>query len=809
MKNQNVHRQMETLKTLLVNPPFQRFASDSFISAHHFPVGLGYIAGALEQAEYPVEIYDADLFSKPIYNTEIAHFRIAAHRPDHVNALLNFEHEVWHEVEALFREKAPDIVGITTKSVILPSAYMVAKIAKKVNKDVVIVFGGSGATTVTEQVLQDHPVDFVVRGEGEQTMTELVAMLHSSKPDFYKIEGLSFKNGGRIINNKNRAVVKDIDTLPYPAKHLLLYADQLPDILYKTIHGDIITSRGCPYACTFCAANVVWGGRSVRMRSAEEVVKEILHQKERYGVQNFMLWDDLFTIKRKRVVEICNLLIAKKVNVNWICYIRVDNIDIELLALMKQAGCVRVEVGVESGSNRVLKEMHKGITVEQTQKAAEMLNEVGLPWTALLMIGVPGETKEEMAATMGLLPKLSPTKVVFGVFSPYPGTPLHTKLKAEGRLNDNDPLDVNHYYADTMSKDEFRDLFLSYSKQVDEYNNKMKYGHTDSPVRQLVTIGAPLAAIVDIDPYQFQMAHWGIEYYDGKILLWLGHGQAEGITGVLWVTETGQVQLSFTVEPGPGRKDRLRTVELRFENETRSTTKGWQFDQKTNLIFKITLQPGSNKFSLLCPDKATIFEQPGGDTRSLLVLLHRITVQPDAGTPLHAKLKGEGRLNENDPLEMKYDHTDSLIRQLVTISTPLATIVDIKPHQFQMAHWGIEYYDGKILLWLGHGQAEGITGVFQTTETCQVQLSFTIEPGPGRKDRLRTVELRFENETRSTTKGWQFDQKINLIFKITLQPGSNKFSLLCPDKATILEQPNGDTRPLLVLLHKITVQPDD
>jgi len=626
MKNQNSHRQM---KTLLVNPPFQRFTSDYSISVHHFPLGLGYVAAALEQAGYQVEIYDADLFSKPIYNSEISQFRIAAHRADHVNALLNFDHDVWHEVEALFGKKEPDIVGITSKSVTLPAAYMAAKIAKKVNKEVVVVFGGPGATTVIEQVLQNPHVDFVVQGEGEQTMTKLVKMLHNSKPDFYQIDGLSFKDGGRIINNRSRTVVKDIDTLPYPAKHLLLYADKLPDILYKTIHGDILTTRGCPYACTFCACHVIWGGRSVRMRSAEEVVKEILHQKERYGVQNFRLWDDLFTIKRKRVVEICNLLIEKKVNVNWICYIRVDSIDTKLLALMKQAGCVEVEVGVESGSNRVLKEMHKGITVEQTQKAAEMINETGLPWIALLMIGVPGETKEEMAATMDLLPKLSPTKVVFNVFSPYPGTPLHAKLKGEGRLNDNDPLDVNHYYADTMPKDEFHDLFLSYSKQVDEYNNKMKYGHTDSPIRQLVTIGTPLAAIVDIKPHQFQMAHWEIEYFDGKILLWLGHGQAEGITGVFQTTETCQVQLSFTVEPGPARKDRLRTVELSFENETKSTTKCWQFDQKTNLIFKITLQPGSNKFSLLCPDKATILEQPNGDTRPLLVLLHKITVQPD------------------------------------------------------------------------------------------------------------------------------------------------------------------------------------
>ena len=617
------------MKTLLVSPPFRRFMSDTITTAHRFPLGLGYIAAVLEQAGYPVEIYDADLSPKTVYHTELSRAQIDEDRHEQLDALLNLDHEVWQEVEALIREKKPDIVGVTSKYIILPAAHTVAQIAKKINKEVIVVFGGPGATTVTEQVLQDDHVDFVVRGEGEQTMAELVNLLHSSKPDFHKIDGLSFKEDGRIINNRSRAVVKDIDTLPYPAKHLLIYADQLPDTFYKTIHGDIITSRGCPYACTFCAVKVVWDGRSVRVRGAEEVVKEILHRKERYGTENFILWDDYFTINRKRVVEICNLLIEKRANINWICYVRANSIDPELLALMKQAGCVEVQVGVESGSNRILKEIHKGITVEQTQKVAEMINEAGLSWVAFLLMGIPGETKEEMAATMALLPKLAPTKALLSAFQPYPGTPLHAKLKAEGRLEVDDPLFTDYYYGDTMSKEEFRDLFLDYSKQVEAYNNKVKYGHPDSPVKQLVTIDKPLVASVDIKPHEFQMAYWGIEHAEGKALLWLGSGQTKGISGILHTTELCQVQLSIIVEPGPGREDRVRTVELSFENETKSTAKSWQFDQKTNLTFKTTLQPGSNKFSLRCPDKATIPEQPNGDTRPLLVVLHQITVQPN------------------------------------------------------------------------------------------------------------------------------------------------------------------------------------
>jgi len=655
MRIQKKHRQ---LKTLLVSPPFQRFTADILISAHHFPLGLGYVAGTLEQAGYPVEIYDADIFSKPIYNSVNSQLRIAAHRPDHVNAILDVEHEVWQEIENLFKEKMPDIIGVTTKSVTLPSAYITAEIAKRINKDVIVIFGGAGATSITEQVLQNPHVDFVVRGEGEQIMTELVDQLHSPNPDFYSIDGLSFKEDERIINNRIRKVVKDIDTLPYPARHRLLYADQLPDILYKTIQGDIMTSRGCPYACTFCAANVAWGGRSARMRSAEEVVKEVLYQKERYGVQRFMFWDDLFTVKRKRVIEICNLFIEKKANISWMCYIRVDTIDHELMTLMKQAGCIRVEVGVESGSNRVLKAMKKGITVEQTHKAAAILNDVGIDWTMLLMIGVPGETKEDMAATMELL-NLSPNKVVFSVFSPYAGTALHDKLKKEGRLSD-DPLDVNHYYADTMPEDEFRELFFRYNKLVDEHNNKMKYGHPDPPIKQLITISPPLTSIVDIKPQQFEMAHWGIEHHNNQILLWLGEGQAQGITGVLEAYETYQINLVFTVAPGPGRKYGSRRVELRFENGSKVTTKRWQIRKKANLSFKATLLSGSNKFNFFCSDQATVLEHPNNDVRPLLVLLQRITVLPsDQPSP---RLENRNRFSQ---VLHWFKQRDSVVQRMI------------------------------------------------------------------------------------------------------------------------------------------------
>ena len=619
----------------MVSPPYQRFTSDFQVSTHHFPLGLGYIASALELAQYPVEIYDADLYTKPMYNTVISQTRIAAFRADHLNSISNSEHEAWLELAALIREKRPDIVGITSKSTTLKSACMVAQVVKKVDKDITVIIGGSGVATSVEEVLQNATVDFVVRYEGERTMVELVEALHTSEPDFHLIDGISFREADQIVHTKDRPLVEDIDSIAFPARHLVIGAENLPDILFKAIQGDIVTSRGCPYSCTFCSANIAWGGHSVRMRSAENVIKEVIQQKEQYGVKIFTFWDDLFTSDKKRVVDICNMLIELNANIKWVCFIRVNNVDRELIALMKKAGCIRVEVGLESGSDRVLKIMQKGITLEQTRNAAKILNEIGLRWTALLMMGLPGETKEEMAATMDLL-KLNPSEVVLSVFSPYPGSALYAKLEAEGKLRDDDALTANHYYGGVMPADEFREIVLRHSTIVDEYNTKSRFGHKDPPARQLIKIQEPLEGLIDFEAHQIEVAHWGFEYHQSRVLLWIGEGYTEGLRGVLRAREECDVTIKLSVTPGPGRADAGRTVgfTIRDESEVRE-----QFSQRCTLSFNTMLHPGDNAFSFVCHDQATILQQPNDDKRALMVLLHEMSVEPH----IHAGATSEFR----------------------------------------------------------------------------------------------------------------------------------------------------------------------
>ncbi len=493
------------MRILLVNPPARRFVR---LQQPSFPLGLGYIAAMLRQEGHDVDIYDAEWgltsqYEQPAIKYPLTY--MAQHWQIYFDALRNPTHEVWQEVERVFRERNPQVLGITCRALDLPSAQMLARIAKNINPHIVVVFGGAAATTCTDLILQDIHVDFVVREEGEITMAALVKTFQHSAPDWHTIQGLSFRKADRIVHNPPRALIEDISALPYPARDRLLYTERLPKQMYDMMNGELVTSRGCPYNCTFCANQSVWGARKIRLRNAHDVVAEIVSQKETYHTQTFIFWDDLFTSNRARTIEICQLLLEKQLHVSWVCLIRVDTIDLALLTLMKRAGCIEVQVGVESGSDRILKKMQKGITVRQIREAATLINQVGLSWRAFMLLGIPGETKEEMDASMRLIFELKPTVIELSVFAPYPGSPLYHELQEQGRLNQQewlhaDYLNLDYSYAGTMPSEEFRALASKYLLQTDIYNNmvsrKAKYAYySKHPVKFLYKLWEKLQSI--------------------------------------------------------------------------------------------------------------------------------------------------------------------------------------------------------------------------------------------------------------------------------------------------------------------------
>lgn len=321
------------------------------------------------------------------------------------------------------------------------------------------------------------------------------------------------------------------------------------------------------------------------------------------------------------------------------------------------------------------------------------------------------------------------------------------------------------------------------------YRGEAYFNEWDARLRNLLlevnqtsvlTLDESLAEGVGIG--ELTLPQWGEDYPDE--LIWLGQGDKQGIKAVLWSERELMVELAFDVAPGPGRPDPLRTVYLTLENESGVQRERQHFDKATTLGFAVQLQPGRNEFTFGCLDEATVLEQPNGDTRPLLVRLDLIRV---------ASLFDRRQAGPADS-------------PLAVLDSALKGVVGILPH-LGTPPWDVEFDNEGSFLWLGQGDEEGITAALWSERELMVELAFDVRPGPGRDDSLRTVEVNVENQAGSQTERQRLDSVMTLSFAAELQPGVNNFSFRCLDAATVPVQPNGDTRPLLVRLDRITVTP--
>jgi len=330
----------------------------------------------------------------------------------------------WEDDETIlgFCEGA-DVVGFTANSPMMGHALPLVKKLKERNPGVKTVFGGAHPTIETCETLQHPAVDYVIRGEGEQTLLQLIISLDASLPP-ENIPGLSFKDGGgSVIHNAERDLVVDLDTLPFPDRDLFDQRRFL-EIGYNR-YGDrgawVLSSRGCPFLCTYCASHKVWT-RRWRERSAANIIREIAHLKREYGVDRINFADDTFTISQKRIREFCTGMIADKMEIAWACNARVDTVDRELFALMKRAGCVEVWMGVESGSPKILKEIKKGATTRQITEAFRGAKEAGLKRRGYFMVGSESESFATIKETEALIETIAPDSLAFSILTPYPGS---------------------------------------------------------------------------------------------------------------------------------------------------------------------------------------------------------------------------------------------------------------------------------------------------------------------------------------------------------------------------------------------------
>jgi radical SAM superfamily enzyme YgiQ (UPF0313 family) len=460
------------MNILLIDPPFYRFFN---YYNRYFPLGLSYLASTLKKAGHQVTLYDADCNknSKGMDYTRLPEkYRI------YLKELKNRENPIIKEISDTLARCKPDIVGVTVMTPKVAAAFTIATLVKRYNENCPVVFGGPHATLKADEILKNtKDVDFVVNGEGEVALLELVNTLHAKGNNFSAIRGLSYRQGDKVVHNTARGFIDDLDSLPFPEREGLLGYDTYT----SEDMGLLMGSRGCPYSCSYCATQI-WT-RRVRYRSLSNILEEIRYVHRRYGTRQFTFKDDSFTVNRKRVMEFCNRLIDTGIKINWDCNTRVDLVDLELLKAMKKAGCNSIKVGIESGSERILELMDKGITLERIKGAARLFREVGIHWTAYFMMGIPTETRGDVQKTLDLLYEIKPSFASVGVYEPFPGTKLfdvgveHGLVNKEMTYEDFFTRIPSDYYlkdvnrrVDTMSYEDFITLENEVKKAFHDYN---------------------------------------------------------------------------------------------------------------------------------------------------------------------------------------------------------------------------------------------------------------------------------------------------------------------------------------------------
>ncbi len=412
------------MKILLIDPPFYRFMG---LENRYFPIGLGYIAASLRDSGHEVMIYSVDTsksINAPAYNRMRDHYRV------YIKLVNDPSHPVWQEMRAVLNDFRPHIVGITAMTPKVASVLKTATLCKEWEEHVRVIAGGPHATIKPDELLQYRDIDFVVRGEGEASFLELLQALQENQPELLgHVSGLSYRKNGEIFHNSLGDVLQNLNAAPFPARELLIH----PENFFPEDLAIIMTSRGCPFGCTFCYKEMF--GKKIRYRSIDNVLEEVKEVAKKYNAKQFCFKDDSFTVDKNRVIELCNKLRSQQIRINWECTTRVDLINEDLLKRMMSAGCNMIKVGVESGSERILQLIKKGISLEKVRSAARLFNQSGIPWTAFFMVGLPSETEGDIHKTLTFMKDIQPSYSAIGVYEAYPGTELFEMGIKLGLLN--------------------------------------------------------------------------------------------------------------------------------------------------------------------------------------------------------------------------------------------------------------------------------------------------------------------------------------------------------------------------------------
>lgn len=391
------------------------YDNDSYI--HWFPQGLAYVAAVLIQNGHEVEVYNQDIHHYP---------------ESHLTAFLD--------------ENKFDVIGVS----IIAGYYQHKKllsIAEAINsaknRPEHFMIGGHGPTPEPEYFLKKTEADFVVMGEGEETVIELLQVL-ADKGDLAVVKGIAFRDGTKTVINERRSLIEDIDTIPWPAYNLFPIEAyrllRLPHIANNEFCMPLLSGRGCTFTCNFCYRM----DQGFRPRSAESIVEEIQYLKLEYNISYIAFSDELLMSSKKRTEEICQAILKAKLNIKWDCNGRLNYADKDILKLMQESGCVFINYGIESFDDQILKNMNKGLTTKQIVRGIENTLEVGISPGFNIIYGNINENRRTLQQGVDFLLKYddgSQMRTIRPV-TPYPGSPLYDLAIEQGRLKD-----VEDFYA--------------------------------------------------------------------------------------------------------------------------------------------------------------------------------------------------------------------------------------------------------------------------------------------------------------------------------------------------------------------------
>lgn len=399
------------MKIMLINPSItgeERYGKFDEVGGYSPPLGICYLAAVLEKEGYEVRILDAEVLK------------------------LNMD-----QVLDRVKKFNPFIVGVNANTITAYKALRTIQSIKEKMPSVVTIMGGAHISGIPKKTMEVAPaLDIGVIGEGEQTILELVRCIKKqSNPK--DVKGIIFRKNNKLIQTPPRQFIKNIDSIPHPARHLLpdlrLY-HPTPQTYKRLPVTGIITSRGCPYGCIFCDKSVF--GRSIRYHSANYVIEEIEDLISKYKIKEIEFYDDTFTVNKKRLFEICDRL--KDHNIIYTIASRVDTLSKDVVRKLARAGCWQIAIGIESGDQRILNLIEKGITLQQVKDAVRIIKEEGMEAKGFFMIGHPGDTLESINKTIKFATSLPLDHVLFTITTPLPGTKLYHIARKYGTFEEQD-----------------------------------------------------------------------------------------------------------------------------------------------------------------------------------------------------------------------------------------------------------------------------------------------------------------------------------------------------------------------------------